>query len=111
MIESAGPLRLDGCVDETASHADPRILCAHDPAVFPHAVRAGYRLVLAGHLHGSQCVLAERDDMLYPGAWFFRWNGLRFSEGACRMWVSRGMADTLPMRWNCPREILLCQLG
>ena len=111
IVESAGPVRLDGRLDLDSVHAGARVLCAHDPAVFPQAVRAGYRLVLAGHLHGSQFVLAERNGKLYPGAWFFRWNGLRFSECGCTMWVSRGMADTLPMRWNCPREVLLCQLG
>jgi hypothetical protein len=55
-------------------------------------------------------VLAERNGMLYPGAWFFRWNGLQFLERSCMMLVSRGMADTLPLRWNCPREVLLCEL-
>jgi predicted MPP superfamily phosphohydrolase len=107
---SAGVVRLHGCVNNTRSDQRPGILCAHDPAIFPQAARAGYELVLAGHLHGSQCVLAERNGILYPGAWFFRWNGLRFASNGCRMLVSRGMADTLPLRWNCPRELLWCQL-
>jgi predicted MPP superfamily phosphohydrolase len=86
------------------------VCCAHDPAIFPTAVKVGVDLVLAGHLHGSQFVLAEREGMLYPGALFFRWNGLKFSSGSTTMFVSRGIADTLPLRWNCPREALLCQL-
>jgi uncharacterized protein len=45
-----------------------RILCAHFPSVFPEACAAGYDLVLAGHLHGGQCVLATWRDKLYPAA-------------------------------------------
>jgi len=26
------------------------------------------------------------------------------------MIVSRGIADTLPIRWNCPREVILCEV-
>lgn len=87
------------------------ILCAHDPAVFPQAARYGYDLVLAGHLHGSQCVLFRRDDMLYPGAWFFPWNGDHFQQGRTTMIVSRGLNDTLPARWNCPREVIVCKIA
>jgi predicted MPP superfamily phosphohydrolase len=86
------------------------ILLAHDPAVFPQAIRAGYRLVLAGHLHGGQCVLATRNHRLYPGAFFARWTGLRFTDSNATLVVSRGAADTLPFRWNCPREVILCEV-
>jgi len=87
-----------------------RILCAHDPAVFPSAARAGFDLVLAGHLHGGQCVWFERGGRLYPGACLNRWTGLRFEIGQSLMLVSRGAGDTLPLRWNCPREVLLCRI-
>lgn len=84
------------------------ILCAHDPAVFPQAAYAGFRLVVAGHLHGGQCVLARHRGKLYPCAWFFRWGGERFTDRRTTMFVSRGVNDTLPFRWNCPREVILC---
>jgi predicted MPP superfamily phosphohydrolase len=92
------------------SASPPHILCAHDPAIFPAACRGGYRLVLAGHLHGGQCVLATRRGRLLPGAWFARWTGLRFVAGPSTMLVSRGAADTLPFRWNCPREVIVCEI-
>lgn len=107
------PLRIEGLLtSEPAScHSlGPRILCAHVPSVFPDAVRAGYRLVLAGHLHGGQCVLATRSGKQYPAVWFHRWHGLRFHEGDAEMFVSRGVADSFPFRFNCPREILLCEI-
>ena len=87
------------------------VVCGHDPAVFPAAAAAGVRLVLAGHLHGGQCVLRTlTDGRQWPGCWANRWTGLRFRRGPCRMLVSRGCADTLPVRWNCPREVLWCEL-
>ncbi len=90
---------------------DADVLCGHDPAVFRSAAASGVRLVLAGHLHGGQCVLRSLPDgRLWPGCWVNRWTGLRFQSGACAMLVSRGCADTLPLRWNCRREVLLCEL-
>ena len=104
-IES--PVRIDGSI--RAMSVRPRVLCAHDPADFPAAVAAGYDLVFAGHLHGGQCVLANRDGRQYPAAWFHRWHGLRFMRGTSTMLVSRGAADTFPFRLNCPREVILCE--
>lgn len=83
------------------------VLVAHDPGVFREAAHLGYRFVLAGHLHGSQFVLGQSGGLLYPGAWFYRWNGDRFEQDGCTMLVSRGVNDTLPLRWNCPRDVIL----
>jgi predicted MPP superfamily phosphohydrolase len=66
--------------------------------------------VFAGHLHGGQCVLAMHRERLYPAAWFYRWHGLRFAEGRAVLLVSRGAGDTLPIRFNCPREVILCTI-
>jgi predicted MPP superfamily phosphohydrolase len=107
------PLRIEAELSPThdaPSSLRPRILCAHAPAIFPAAVDAGYRLVLAGHLHGGQCVLATRRGKQYPAAWFHCWHGLRFHRGDAVLLVSRGMADTFPFRFNCPREVLLCEI-
>jgi predicted MPP superfamily phosphohydrolase len=103
------PVRIDGRMD-SAAHAGPRLLCTHHPADFPAAIGAGYKLVLAGHLHGGQCVLAMRGGRLYPAAWLYRWHGLRFVEGSAVLLVSRGAGDTLPIRFNCPREVILCTI-
>jgi predicted MPP superfamily phosphohydrolase len=108
-----GPLHEPVGVDAFPCPGDgsaARVLCAHYPTIFPTAVAAGYRLVLAGHLHGGQCVLATYRERLYPAALLDRWHGLRFREGAALLLVSRGAADTFPVRFNCPREVLLCDL-
>lgn len=102
-------LQIDGglnCpVDKSANY---KILCAHNPIAIEQA--QDYQLVLAGHLHGCQWVFWERQGRLYPGAWFYRWNGLRWWREKTLMLVSRGVGDTLPIRWNCPREVILCQI-
>lgn len=106
---AAAPVRIDGAV--TAGGPRPRILCAHDPSVFPAAAAAGYDLVFAGHLHGGQCVVSNRGGKQYPAAWFNRWHGLRFEDRGALMLVSRGAADALPFRFNCPREVILCDIA
>jgi hypothetical protein len=104
-------IRIEGTLTSDTQAGTPRVLCTHDPAVFPKAIAAGYSLVLAGHLHGGQCVLAEHRGRLYPGALIYRYNGLRFHEAGATMIVSRGAADTLPIRWNCPREVIACEIS
>ncbi len=103
-------LRLEGGLQSGDDFIGVRVLCGHDPAVYLEAIAAGYRLVLAGHLHGGQWVLLRWRGRLYPGALVYRWNGLRFFAAGATLLVSRGAADTLPIRWNCPREVLLCVL-
>jgi predicted MPP superfamily phosphohydrolase len=102
-------VRIDGKIDP-APRAGWRLLCTHHPGDFPAAAAAGYGLVLAGHLHGGQCVLATRRGRLYPAAWIYRWHGLRFAEWGAVLLVSRGAGDTLPVRFNCPREVILCMI-
>lgn len=104
-----GPIQIDGKIDATA-HPERRLLCTHHPSDFPAAVAAGYGLVLAGHLHGGQCVLATYRGRFYPAAWISRWHGLRFAERNAVLLVSRGAGDTLPVRFNCPREVILCTI-
>jgi uncharacterized protein len=103
----ASPLRIDGRM-KPEWPAGPRLLCAHFPEVFPAAAQADYGLVLSGHLHGGQCVLANVGGRQYPACWFNHWHGLRFQEPGSTMLVSRGLADTFPFRFNCPREVILC---
>jgi predicted MPP superfamily phosphohydrolase len=106
-IES--PVRIEGKIDTMVCDGH-RVLCTHHPRDFLKAAAAGYGLVLAGHLHGGQCVLATYGGRLYPAAWIYRWHGLRFAESGATMLVSRGAGDTLPIRFNCPREVILCTI-
>lgn len=86
------------------------VLCAHDPSILPAAVAAGFNIVLAGHLHGGQVILCTIGGRFYPGALLSRWTGPRFTVGTTTMIVSNGIHDTIPFRFNCPREVILCQV-
>lgn len=87
---------------------DVQVLCAHNPSVWKTARQSGYHLVLAGHLHGCQLVAFEYRDRLFPGAMFYPYCYLSHQCGATRLVVSRGVSDLVPIRWRCPREVVLC---
>jgi predicted MPP superfamily phosphohydrolase len=89
---------------------DFQVLCAHDPRVWKTARQHGYDLVLAGHLHGCQVVAFEYRGRLFPGAIFYPYCFLRHQHGSTRLVVSRGVSDLVPIRWRCPREVVLCQV-
>ncbi len=95
---------------EAASSIDAhvRVLCAHDPRIWKTSCHAGYDLVLAGHLHGCQLVAWEHRDRLFPGALLYPYCFLSHRSGSTRLVVSRGVSDLLPIRWRCPREVVLC---
>jgi uncharacterized protein len=97
---------------ETTARADGdvRVLCAHDPRIWRTSRRRGYDLVLAGHLHGCQLVACEYRDRLFPGALFYPYCFLSHQHGSTRLVVSRGVSDLLPIRWSCPREVVLCHV-
>lgn len=89
---------------------DFQILCAHNPRVWKAAQSRGFHLVLAGHLHGCQMVAFEYRDRLYPGAIFYPNCYLSHQSGSARLVVSRGVSDLVPIRWRCPREVVLCHV-
>jgi predicted MPP superfamily phosphohydrolase len=88
--------------------ADFSVLCAHNPSVWKSARKGGYDLVLAGHLHGCQAVLFEAGGRLFPGALFYPYNFIRQVSNGTLLAVSMGCSDLIPIRWGCPREIILC---
>lgn len=89
----------------------PSLLCVHDPAELDTMSGAsGACGAIAGHLHGGQWILWEKSGRFFPTVWFYphacrreRWNGIDLI-------VSRGAGDTLPLRWNCPREVILLEI-
>ncbi len=87
---------------------DVRVLCAHNPQIWKTLHHAGYDLVLAGHLHGCQMVACVYRDRLFPGAMLYPYCFLSHHRDSTRLVVSRGVSDLLPIRWRCPREVVLC---
>ena len=87
---------------------DLRILCAHNPQIWKKARHRGFDLVLAGHLHGCQFVAFEFRHRLYPGAFFYPYCYLTHQYQSTTLVVSRGVSDLIPIRWRCPREVVVC---
>lgn len=93
-----------------AQEGHVRILCAHNPRIWKRVRQGNFDLVLAGHLHGCQVVAFQYRDRLFPGAWFYPYCFLSHQTETTRLVVSRGVSDLLPVRWSCPREIVLCHV-
>jgi len=96
--------------DAAPVDAHVRVLCAHDPRIWKTSRHGGYDLVLAGHLHGCQLVACEYRARLFPGALFYPYCFLNDCCGSTRLVVSRGVSDLFPIRWKCPREVVLCHV-
>lgn len=82
------------------------ILCLHRPINIA-AYKNTYDLVLAGHLHGSQFVFWQSEQGLYPGRWFYKWNRLKMQYDGGQYLISKGLGDTLPIRYNCKKDVIL----
>ena len=91
-------------------NADFKILCLHKPLDIEE-YSTNYDMVFAGHLHGCQFVFWENNKGMYPGRAFYRWNMLRTMVGNCSYFISKGLGDTLPIRYNCKKDIILVDIN
>ncbi|WP_447978041.1 metallophosphoesterase [Candidatus Nitrospira bockiana] len=86
------------------------LLLAHAPSVLDlldhsHVVD----LILCGHSHGGQWRLPSRRSVYLPYGCKGRASGYYYQNGHC-LYVNRGIGwSVLPMRWNCPPEIVLVE--
>jgi predicted MPP superfamily phosphohydrolase len=85
----------------------PRLVLCHRPYPFPAAAAQGVDLMLSGHTHGGQVVLARVGDFLLTPAALaspFVWG--RYEMGRSQLYVSRGVGTVgIPVRINCQPEI------
>jgi predicted MPP superfamily phosphohydrolase len=89
--------------------ADLNILCLHQPITLKPR-KHPYQLVFAGHLHGSQFVFWQTPQGLYPGRWFYTWNRLQDWRDHCLYIISKGLGDTLPIRYNCKKDMIFVRV-
>jgi uncharacterized protein len=47
---------------------------------------------------------------LFPGRFFYKWNILEKQIDGCLYAISKGVGDTLPIRYDCPKDILLVEI-
>ena len=112
-----GNLYIAGLDDIQTGHADiekalkntklPRIVITHSPDTFPD-LPEDITLVLAGHLHGGQIVLPFMKPLTVPSVYGDRYAYGLIEENNKKMFVSRGLGTSiLPMRFNCPPQIVV----
>lgn len=99
-------IKIDGNIaTEKQSHCDFSILVLHKPLDIEN-IKDNYDIMLAGHLHGCQFVFWQKDEKLYPGKLFYKWNVLKEEGLNYNYYISKGMGDTLPIRYNCKRDMI-----
>jgi len=105
-----------GAPDASAVPRDPglaSILLVHQPSGVLDARGLRLDLALAGHTHGGQIALPNGFSPVTPSGALSRTylaGEYALPEGGT-LFVSRGVgASTVPMRWNCPADLLLVSL-
>lgn len=103
-------IRIDGSKPQSVpGKADLAILCLHKPMDI-EACAARYKLAFAGHLHGGQIVLKSTTRGLYPARFFYKWARREAHINGCIYLISAGLGDTIPLRYNCSREIIVADV-
>lgn len=97
----ATPEISDGC----------RIVLVHDPEDIKMEKLSGCDLVLAGHLHGGQFIFhRSRSGSHFPANMLYRWCCDRREVDGIPVIISRGLGDTFPLRFRCPREVVMVEV-
>lgn len=103
-------VQIDGNLPSAQNKAAIAILCLHHPIdIEPY--KKSYAMAFAGHLHGCQFVLWQSGESLYPGRLFYKWNVLQKKVGECIYYISKGLGDTIPARYNCKRDIVFVEVN
>lgn len=82
-----------------------RVLLSHSPDQFDWARERDFDLMLAGHTHGGQVRLPLIGPILAPSRNGIKYAAGTFYEPPTLMHVSRGIAGTRPLRFNCRPEL------
>lgn len=82
-----------------------RLCLSHSPDTIAWARRNHVALLLAGHNHGGQVRFPLVGPLLVPSRSSRRYDCGTFFEPPTLMHVSRGLAGTYPLRWNCRPEV------
>ena len=106
-----------GCDDlPTALENIPRnafkVLLAHTPEIFEEAAGSGIHLYLCGHTHAGQICLPLLGAPLLNATCPKAYKRGGWSHAGMQGYTSSGIgASMVPVRYNCPPEIVLIELG
>lgn len=90
---------------ERKSH-EKNIVLIHNPEKLNTRELGHIDLVLAGHLHGGQFIFFTSNKSHYPGSLFYKHCTDRKQLNDTTLIVSKGVGDTFPFRFNCPKEVV-----
>lgn len=96
-------------LSEINEKTDFKILLQHNPENIEKTENK-FNLAFAGHLHGCQFIFWGNEKGLFPGRLFYKWNILKNKIGDTLYLISKGLGDTLPMRYNCKKDILFVEV-
>jgi predicted MPP superfamily phosphohydrolase len=87
------------------------LLLAHDPGLFPAAVKHGIELVLSGHTHGGQVALPFFPKLLSLGKLAHRFHLGVYRDGDSTLYVHPGLGTTgPPIRLGVAPEVAILTL-
>lgn len=83
------------------------IVLMHNPEKIRTDKLSNIHLIFAGHLHGGQFIFFKtKNQSHFPGNLVYRYCTDRKLIGNTTLIVSKGLGDTLPLRWNCNKEVV-----
>jgi uncharacterized protein len=87
------------------------ILLFHNPEKLKIDLLSEIDLILSGHLHGGQFIFwKSKSNSFYPASFLYKNCTDRKQIGNTTLIVSKGLGDTFPLRFNCPKEVLLLSI-
>jgi uncharacterized protein len=102
---------LDGALASVPADAF-KVLLAHSPEMWRAASTAGIHLYLCGHTHAGQICLPGLGALLRNARCPSSYTQGRWQHGDMLGYTSAGVGcSLLPVRYNCPPEITLIELG
>lgn len=89
------------------SGSDKNVVLIHNPEKIDTNELSKIDLILAGHLHGGQFIFfkTKKGDN-FPGCLLYTHCTDRKQLDNTTLIVSKGLGDTFPVRFNCPKEIV-----
>jgi hypothetical protein len=82
-----------------------RLCLSHSPDQLPWAKENNIDLMLCGHTHGGQIRIPGIGPIFVPSRFSGKYDQGVFHEPPTVMYVSRGLAGTLPVRYFCRPEV------
>ncbi len=87
--------------------SEKNIVLIHNPEKINIKELANIQLILAGHLHGGQFTFFKtKSGSNFPGCILYKHCVDRKQINNTTLIVSKGLGDTFPFRFNCPKEIV-----